>query len=161
VSALDNLESAREPYRRWADGVREAFLEDVEWLLDDGISLAGLCDRFSMSPNLIEKRLRKYERLDLLDRLSPGRGVQGPRDLVAAGAAGVRVRELSDLGWTDDGLALRIGCSRATIQALKYGTRTATRRQLAERVLAVEDAPTAPRRSAQSWKEQGMARRAS
>jgi hypothetical protein len=46
------------------------YVEDVEWLVDSGLSWAGLVDRFGVERETIQRALCRHDRRDLLERLS-------------------------------------------------------------------------------------------
>jgi hypothetical protein len=57
----------KEPKPKKRSGVQSAaeLIEDIEWLIQQGESVASICTRFGMAADAIERRLHRHGRRDL------------------------------------------------------------------------------------------------
>lgn len=76
-SRLKQVQEVSKAYRVWADEQRAAFLENVEFLVEQGTSRTELERQFGVTWDAIRVRLKRAGRLDLWARIQPERDNAG------------------------------------------------------------------------------------
>jgi hypothetical protein len=124
---------------------RAAFVDDVEFLVEQGMDMREACRRLGRSRKRVVIRLTEAGRVDLIQQLDPKFRPTEP--LVDAEAVRAHLRSLREQGWTRAGIAMACGLGKQTLDDAARGTYAGVRESTAKAILAITGPPAEKRRT--------------